>query len=196
MTRLPTVLYIDNSSDWTRIFTARLPPEIRILTAPSTDVARQQIYNMPQVTIIVIAGGGDVQALTLLAAEVRPHFHGPMIAGHYDPDINRALMDAGCTDMVREKIELSILVKRKLIDRLAPRHLPGRLEELRRHDLFKGTFDHPSTLLSALHHPSLPNCATSTSREDIAASPCSGQPSTSPRSHRQPSASFVAAPPR
>lgn len=114
MSQQKTVLYVDDDSDWARRLAASISSDIRMVTAPSTNVAMQQFYNVLGISLIIIAGGGDERALTLFVTLVRPRFTGPMLAGHYDPSLNQALMKSGCTETVHAKTELADKITRIL----------------------------------------------------------------------------------
>lgn len=122
MSQAQTVLYVDDDSEQARRFAASISSDIRMVTAPSTHEAMQKFYNVRGISLIIIAGG-DERALTLFVTIVRPRFAGPILAGHYDPSVNQALMKSGCTDMVHDKMELADATARLLARHHGRHHL-------------------------------------------------------------------------
>lgn len=115
MSQPQVVLYIDDSAEGAQTFCERLPSRIRILRASTVSDGLHQFRHEPGITMIVIAGDHDTTALEAMIMVIRPRFKGPMIAGCNDANVNRALMDVGCNDMVIGRPELSTLVKRMLL---------------------------------------------------------------------------------
>lgn len=115
MPQSQVVLYIDDSAEGAQTFCERMPSAVRVMQASTVSDALHQFHHEPGITMIVIAGDHDAAALAAMIMIIRPHFKGPMIAGCNDANVNRALMDVGCNDMVTGRPELSILVKRMLL---------------------------------------------------------------------------------
>ncbi len=96
-----SVLLVEKSSDWAKVFRDRLPAEATMVWAPSVSEA-ERLYRDHRWFDAVIIGDVDSPAEALaFVASIRSNFRGPIIAAVTNVDAKVELVKAGCNHWIK-----------------------------------------------------------------------------------------------
>jgi DNA-binding response OmpR family regulator len=115
----PTVLIVEDEPELQNIWRKKLEPRVDVLQAYTSDQARE-IFNRERERIWVIVMDGILNPETgedsiPLIKELRPMFHGPIIAAAGNPSLRELMIEVhGCDMEVDSKDEVPQRVLREL----------------------------------------------------------------------------------